>query len=222
MAIGCDDQVAASPDAFASERSKMVERQLRARDIKDPLVLAAMSKVPRHLFVPAGVIDNAYADRPLSIGHEQTISQPYIVALMTQLAQLKPGERVLEIGTGSGYQAAVLAQLGVEVFSIEIVEPLAKRAAATLAKLGYRVTTKHGDGYRGWPEHAPFDAIVITAAPPHIPEPLKQQLAIGGRLVVPVGSVRQSLVVVTRTPTGFTREKETDVRFVPMTGEAQR
>jgi len=222
MAAGCDDTAEAAPAAYADERARMVERQLRGRDIIDPAVLAAMGKVPRHLFVPPSAVGAAYADHPLPIGHEQTISQPYIVALMTQLAQLKKGDKVLEIGTGSGYQAAVLAQLGAKVFSIEIVEPLARQSAATLAQLGYDVTCKHGDGYQGWAEHAPFDAVVITAAPPAIPEPLKQQLAVGGRLVVPVGTVRQSLIVLTRTKTGFTREHATDVRFVPMTGEAQR
>jgi protein-L-isoaspartate(D-aspartate) O-methyltransferase len=177
--------------------------------------------VPRHRFVPELQRASAYEDRPLPIGHQQTISQPYIVALMSELADLKPGERVLEVGTGSGYQAAVLAEMGVEVFSIEIVEPLAKQAAATLKELGYAVTVRHGDGYAGWPEQAPFDAILVTAAPPHIPEPLEAQLALGGRLVIPVGQHFQSLVRVTRTEKGLRKQKVLPVRFVPMTGEVQ-
>lgn len=206
-----------------SDAAEMVRRQLAARDITDERVLAAMRRVPRHRFVPAAQRPWAYDDRPLPIGHEQTISQPYIVALMTQLAALEPGDRVLEIGTGSGYQAAVLAELGCEVWSIEIVRPLGERAGRLLAELGYdRVHTRIGDGYRGWPEHAPFDAVLVTAAPPEIPEPLLEQLAVGGRLVVPVGRGVQDLIVVTRTEDGFPRRRHIPVRFVPMTGEAQR
>jgi len=201
----------------------MVQEQLEARGIHDPRVLAALRKVPRHLFVPDPQSAHAYEDRPLPIGEGQTISQPFIVAAMTELAAAGPDARVLEIGTGSGYQAAVLAELAREVYTIEIVEPLAARADALLRQLGYaNVKTRAGDGYRGWPEAAPFDAIVVTAAPPRIPEPLKQQLKPGGRLVVPVGETMQKLVVVTRTDDGFSERTVLPVRFVPMTGEAQK
>jgi len=207
----------------AAERAEMVERQIEPRGIHDPRVLAALRKVPRHLFVPDPQSAHAYEDRPLPIGEGQTISQPFIVAAMTELAAAGPDARVLEIGTGSGYQAAVLAELAREVYTIEIVEPLAARADALLRQLGYaNVKTRAGDGYRGWPEAAPFDAIVVTAAPPRIPEPLKQQLKPGGRLVVPVGETMQKLVVVTRTDDGFSERTVLPVRFVPMTGEAQK
>jgi protein-L-isoaspartate(D-aspartate) O-methyltransferase len=202
-------------------RERMVREQIEARDVRDARVLAAMRSVPRHLFVPGAPLEDAYRDSPLAIEAEQTISQPYIVALMTELAQLKPGARVLEVGTGSGYQAAVLAQLGAQVWSIEIVEQLARTADVRLRELGYAVSVRHGDGYAGWPEHAPFDAIVVTAAPPAIPEPLLQQLAVGGRLVVPVGRGSQELYVVTRSATGYDRKTVLPVRFVPMTGRAQ-
>lgn len=200
----------------------MVSEQIEARGVRDPAVLRAMRKVPRHRFVPASQSASAYADRPLPIGHQQTISQPYIVAFMSELANVKAGDTVLEVGTGSGYQAAVLAEMGVQVYSIEIVEPLAKRARETLQALGYRVTVRHGDGYAGWPEHAPFDAILVTAAPPKIPPPLREQLKVGGRLVIPVGKYFQSLVRVTRTKDGYRREEVLPVRFVPMTGEVQK
>ena len=204
-------------------RLHMVSEQIEARGVRDARVLAAMRKVPRHRFVPNAERAQAYADRPLPIGHRQTISQPYIVALMSELAGVKPGDTVLEVGTGSGYQAAVLAEMGVKVFSIEIIKPLAKQAKATLDELGYgkRVTVRHGDGYAGWPERAPFDAVVVTAAPPKIPGPLKQQLKVGGRLVIPVGKYFQSLLRVTRTKDGFREESVIPVRFVPMTGKAQ-
>jgi protein-L-isoaspartate(D-aspartate) O-methyltransferase len=214
---------AAGDDAAAAARARMVEDQLQARGLHDPRVLDAMRKVERHRFVPEALAAEAHGDHPLPIGHGQTISQPYIVALMTEEARLRPDARVLEIGTGSGYQAAVLALLAREVWSIEIVEPLASQAAARLAALGYRnVTVRAGDGYRGWPEHAPFDAILVTAAPPEIPQPLLDQLAMGGRLVAPVGEASQELVVVERTPGGLSRRTILPVRFVPMTGEAQR
>jgi protein-L-isoaspartate(D-aspartate) O-methyltransferase len=201
----------------------MVDRQIASRNVDDRRVLDAMRKVPRHRFVPAPYRDSAYEDNPLPIGHGQTISQPYIVALMTQLAAVHPGDRVLEIGTGSGYQAAVLGQVGARVFSLEIVEPLAERSTALLRDLGYRnVHVRAGDGYEGWPSEAPFDAILLTAAPPQIPEPLRQQLKVGGRLVAPVGRGSQELVVVTRTAEGFKQRDVIPVRFVPMTGEAQR
>lgn len=211
-------------DANARAREEMVRDQIASRDVRDPRVLDAMRRVPRHELVPADLRSEAYDDHPLPIGHEQTISQPYIVALMTELSGVTRYEhpRVLEVGTGSGYQAAVLAELGAEVWSIEIVEPLARRATADLARLGYDVHVRHGDGYRGWAEHAPFHAIVVTAAPPAIPEPLLAQLAVGARLVVPVGTGSQELLVVTRTESGFERRNVAPVRFVPMTGEAQR
>jgi len=191
--------------------------------VRDARVLEAMRKVPRHRFMPESQRAHAYDDRPLPIAHGQTISQPYIVALMSELADVKPGDTVLEVGTGSGYQAAVLAEMGVKVFSIEIIEPLAKQATATLSELGYgnKVEVRHGDGYAGWPERAPFDAVIVTAAPPKIPKPLKRQLKVGGRLVIPVGKHYQSLIRVTRTKDGFREESVIPVRFVPMTGKAQ-
>jgi len=214
---------------FAHQRAEMVRRQIEARGVRSPTVLAALRAVPRHRFVPSGLVDEAYTDRPLPIGEGQTISQPYIVALMTELLQLTPGDRVLEVGTGSGYQAAVLAAMGMEVYSIEIVERLGREAAARLGALGYGTVHLHiGDGYRGWPERAPFAGILVTAAPDHVPRPLLAQLAPGGRLVIPVGEGIQQLEVHRRAlaggPTGpvFTRETVLPVRFVPMTGEAER
>ena len=191
--------------------------------MRDARVLEAMRKVPRHRFMPESQRAHAYDDRPLPIAQGQTISQPYIVALMSELADVKPGDTVLEVGTGSGYQAAVLAEMGVKVFSIEIIELLAKQATATLSGLGSgnKVEVRHGDGYAGWPERAPFDAVIVTAAPPKIPKPLKQQLKVGGRLVIPVGKHYQSLIRVTRTKDGFREESVIPVRFVPMTGKAQ-
>lgn len=212
---------AAEPEARATEREEMVRDQIEARGIRDPAVLLAMRRAPRHLFVPEGARSAAYDDRPVPIGWGQTISQPYVVALMSELAEVRPGSRVLEIGTGSGYQAAILAEIGARVWSIEIVEPLANRSAALLRQLGLDVTVRHGDGYGGWPEQAPFDAILLTAAPPEIPEPLLKQLAPGGRLIAPVGRILQELVVVTAEPDGFGRREVVPVRFVPMTGRAQ-
>ena len=211
-----------SEEVYGLRREKMVKTQIAARGIEDERVLAVMRKVPRHLFVPQSGREAAYDDGPLPIGEEQTISQPYVVALMTELIHPDPGSKVLEIGTGSGYQAAVLAELVSQVYTIEIIEPLGRNAADLLRDLGYtNVHTRIGDGYRGWPEAAPFDAIVVTAAPERIPEPLKEQLAVGGRLVIPVGSLSQDLILVTRTQTGFREETITPVRFVPMTGEAE-
>jgi protein-L-isoaspartate(D-aspartate) O-methyltransferase len=208
--------------SWREAREDMVREQIEARGIDDERVLTALRRVPRHRFIPERQRAAAYADHPVPIGHDQTISQPYIVALMSELAEVEPGDSVLEIGTGSGYQAAVLAEMGVKVWTIEIVAPLAERARALLRELGHDdVEVRSGDGYRGWPEAAPFDAIVVTAAPPKIPEPLKQQLAIGGRLVVPVGARLQELVVLTRTAEGFRERRVLPVRFVPMTGEAQ-
>jgi protein-L-isoaspartate(D-aspartate) O-methyltransferase len=208
--------------SLRAARARMVSSQIAARGIRSERVLAAMREVPRHEFVPEQYRDDAYDDHPLPIDADQTISQPYIVALMSELAKVEAGDRVLEVGTGSGYQAAVLAQLGAEVYSIEIVDELARTARARLDRLGYRVQVRSGDGYAGWPERAPFQAILITAAPPRIPEPLKQQLAMGGKLVVPVGRGFQDLMVLTRTETGFEERSVIPVRFVPMTGKAQQ
>jgi protein-L-isoaspartate(D-aspartate) O-methyltransferase len=209
--------------ALVRARERMVKEQIEARGVKDPLTLAAMRKVERHRFVPEASVESAYADHPLPIGHGQTISQPYIVAFMTEALGLQGGERVLEVGTGSGYQAAVLAEIAARVYTIEIVEPLATEARERLAALGYRnVEVRSGDGYRGWPEAAPFDAIIVTAAAPRIPEPLTDQLADGGRLVIPVGDEFQELVVVTRRGTGLEERRVLPVRFVPMTGEVRR
>ena len=203
-------------------REEMVREQIEARGVRTTTVLQAMRKVPRHEFVPESARRFAYDDRPLPIGHGQTISQPYIVALMTELARLTPGSRVLEVGTGSGYQAAVLAELAAEVYTIEIVPELARRAEDDLARLGYKnIHVRIGDGYLGWPELAPFDAIVVTAAPEKIPPPLLAQLKVGGRLVIPVGDHFQELKVVTHTAEGYREEINASVRFVPMTGRAQ-
>ena len=201
----------------------MVEQDLRGRDITDPVVLNAMLKVPRHLFVQQRYLSKAYADYPLPIKENQTISQPYIVALMTQSARLKPTDRVLEIGTGSAYQAAVLGEIVREVYSIEIIKTLADQARSRLHRQGYgNIHVKHGDGYRGWPEHAPFDAILLTAAAPEIPEPLIAQLKMGGRMVLPLeGLLFQNLIRLTKQPGGLKKEIITGVRFVPMTGEVR-
>jgi protein-L-isoaspartate(D-aspartate) O-methyltransferase len=210
-------------EPIADKHTSMVRDQIAARGVRDERVLAALRAVPRHDFVPDALDEAAYEDRPLPIGDGQTISQPYIVGIMTELARVGPTSKVLEIGTGSGYQAAVLAEVAGEVYSIEIVEPLARRAAETLRALGYqRVHLRIGDGYAGWPEDAPFDAIVVTAAPPRVPQPLVEQLKVGGRLVIPVGDRWQELVVITRTADGVTEERHFPVAFVPMTGEAQK
>jgi protein-L-isoaspartate(D-aspartate) O-methyltransferase len=212
------------PDPTAA-RADMVRQQIAARGVVDARVLAAMARVPRHEFVPAAIVAEAYDDGPLAIGEAQTISQPYVVAAMSELAGLTPTSRVLEIGTGSGYQTAVLAELAAAVYSIEIVASLAARARATLARLGYAARLRVGDGYAGWPEAAPFDAIVVTAAAPAIPRPLLGQLAIGGRLVVPVGPAggRQELLTITRSAAErYDEARAFAVAFVPMTGEAQR
>lgn len=210
---------------FAQQREQMVETQLESRDIQSERVLEAMKKVPRHLFMPASVRQYAYVDSPVPIGKGQTISQPYIVGLMTQTVDPKPGDRALEVGTGSGYQAAVLGELVQEVYTIEIIPDLAERAEKALAESGYdNVEVRQGDGYQGWPEKAPFDIILITAAPEEIPQPLIDQLAEGGRLVVPVGPQGeiQTLTLVTREKGEVKRTYITDVRFVPMTGEVQQ
>ncbi len=208
---------------FAKARDAMVASQIIARGVRDAKTLAAMRQVPRHLFVPPGVAAEAYDDHPLPIGHGQTISQPYIVAFMTEALGLKGGETVLEVGAGSGYQSAVLSRIAARVFGIEIVEPLAREAAARLLKLGYaNVEIRAGDGYAGWPEHAPFDAIMVTAAAPRVPEPLKQQLKDGGRLILPVGDHVQELKIVTRRGSRFDERSVLGVTFVPMTGEIRK
>jgi protein-L-isoaspartate(D-aspartate) O-methyltransferase len=197
----------------------MVNEQLRRRDIHDPRVLDAMLKVPRHRFVPESERARAYGDFPVPIGHGQTISQPYIVAFMTQGLEVAADHRVLEIGTGSGYQAAVLSVLAKEVYSIEIIGPLADRARATLTELGHRnVRVRAGNGYLGWPEEAPFDRIMVTAAPPEIPPALVQQLKIGGVMAIPVGTSSQQLRILRRTEKGLETLATLPVRFVPMTG----
>ncbi|MFH1278998.1 MAG: protein-L-isoaspartate(D-aspartate) O-methyltransferase [Candidatus Eisenbacteria bacterium] len=208
-------------DKHRARREAMVRKQIEARGVKDPRVLDAMAAVPRHLFVPEKMAAGAYDDNPLPIGHGQTISQPYIVALMTELLELEPGDKVLEIGTGSGYQAAVLAEIADTVFTIEIIPELADLARRNLEAAGIRkANVRTGDGYRGWPEEAPFPAIIVTAAPDHVPEPLIEQLAEGGRLVLPVGDVYQELVVLRKEDGKVRRRTVIPVRFVPMTGEA--
>jgi len=207
---------------FAEARRRMVEEQLKApgRDITNQKVLQAMATVPRHEFVPERIRHMAYGDHPLSIGHGQTISQPYIVAFMTEQLQPRPTDRVLEIGTGSGYQAAILAALVAEVYTIEIVEPLARRAETDLRRLGCKnVKVKAGDGYKGWPDAAPFDTIIVTCAPEHVPQPLVEQLKDGGRMIIPVGvSSDQKLYLLEKRGGKVERRAVLPVRFVPMTG----
>src|SRR5687767_5584749 len=202
---------------FSRRRAQMVDGQLRTRDITDARVLDAMMRVPRHRFVRDRDVGLAYGDHPVDIGFGQTISQPYIVAFMSQALALTPDATVLEIGTGSAYQTAVLAELARDVYSIEIVKEHAARAARILEELGYtNVHVRAADGYRGWPEAAPFDGVIVTAAPDHIPDPLVEQLKIGGRLVVPVGRGEQDLLVLTRTADGLKEEERLAVRFVPL------
>ena len=212
------------PGADVDRRALMVETQIVARGVRNPRVLAAMRKVPRHLFVDPAQRSEAYEDHPLPIPGNQTISQPYMVARMTELLAPRAGDRVLEIGTGSGYQSAVLGELAGEVYTIEIVPELARLAAERLKELGYsNVTVREGDGYRGWPEKAPFDGIIVTAAPERIPEPLLDQLAVGGVIVIPVGGFFQELKVFRKGPDGKITEKDIlPVRFVPMTGEVEK
>ena len=207
----------APDDELAARRERMVETQIRARGVVDPLVLDAMRRVQRHRFVPERDRDFAYGDHPIDIGFGQTISQPYIVAFMTEALRLGPESRVLEIGTGSASQTAVLAQIAREVYSIEVVPPHAARAQQLLADLGYaNVHVRLGDGYLGWPEAAPFDGIIVTAAPDHVPAPLVEQLQMGARLVVPVGRTEQDLLVLTKTAEGLREEERVAVRFVPL------
>lgn len=208
-----------TPDPYSAARYRMVAEQIRARDVRDPEVLRVMEAVPRHEFVPTEWLTQAYEDHPLPIGYGQTISQPYIVAVMTELAQIKRGDRVLEIGTGSGYQAAILARLTEQVYSVEIIPELAARAEATLKRLGYNVVVKNTDGYNGWEEFAPYDAIIVTCAPDHIPPPLIAQLKDGGRMIIPVGPVGgfQTLWRVNKRGDKVTTENIMGVLFVPLT-----
>ncbi len=208
------------PDSNANARQRMVERQIRARGVSNKAVLVAMTNVPRHEFVPDQYLAQAYSDHPLPIGYGQTISQPYIVAVMTEMIDIQPGERVLEIGTGSGYQAAVLAELTDEVYTIEIIPELAERAQATFDRLGYdQIVAKQADGYWGWEAYAPFDAIIVTAAPDHVPQPLVNQLADGGKMVIPIGPPGgyQSLWLLERQGDKILRYNWGGVRFVPFT-----
>ena len=215
--MACADTDSTGQDNVQGLRDRMVETQIVARDLRDAAVLRAMRRVPRHLFVPEDLRQFAYEDRPLPIGRGQTISQPYIVAYMSEALQLTPAHTVLEIGTGSGYQAAVLAEIVRQVYSIEIIPNLAETAREALARAGYRnVEVRTGNGYLGWPERAPFDRIIVTAAPPEIPQALVDQLAVGGIMVVPVGTSHQEIVVVTKTPDGATEKRTIEVRFVPM------
>jgi protein-L-isoaspartate(D-aspartate) O-methyltransferase len=217
-----EDQASSEERELARLRERMVRLQLQGRDITDTRVLDAMLKVPRHLFLSRDLRALAYNDGALPIRHGQTISQPYIVAFMTQLLELKGTERVLEIGTGSGYQAAVLAEIVREVYTVEIVPELGHEAEAVLKSLGYKnIQFRIGDGYDGWSEHAPFDRIIVTAAPGDIPPPLIRQLERGGRLICPVGEMNQELVVLVKEASGITRRNTIPVRFVPMTGKAQ-
>lgn len=220
---GCKAETPATEDAMRVRRMDMVRSQIEARGVIDSLVIQAMLAVPRHEFVPEHLRPLAYSDSPLPIGEDQTISQPYIVAFMTEALKLQPHDKVLEIGTGSGYQAAVLAEIADSVFTIEIIESLGKSADARLKQLGYRnVVVRIGDGYQGWVEEAPFDAIMVTAAPDQVPQPLIDQLKVGGRLVIPVGVEDQELVRIIKTSEGVTRENLLPVMFVPMTGEAEK
>lgn len=205
-----------------AERDRMVQEQIMARGVSDPRILHVMRNFPRHRLVLESYVEEAYEDHPLPIGFGQTISQPYIVAFMTEALNLQPHERVLEIGTGSGYQAGILSQLANKVFSIEIVKSLAERAKETLNNLGIsNVMVRAGDGYQGWPKEAPFDVIVLTAAPEHIPQPLLNQLVVGGRLILPLGKMSQRLVLIKRAQIGWKKDELFAVAFVPMTGEAQ-
>jgi protein-L-isoaspartate(D-aspartate) O-methyltransferase len=222
-ASGCGQKSAPVVD-LASERQRMVQEQLISRGVHDKRVLAAMAKAPREEFVPADERAAAYTDHPLPIGYDQTISQPYIVAFMTEQLHPKLSDRVLEIGTGSGYQAAILAELVAEVYTIEIAEPLAKSAEVTLARLGYKnVHVKVGDGYKGWLKHAPFDAIIVTCAPDRVPRPLTDQLKDGGRMIIPVGNrFAQELYLLEKKNGQLKESAVLPVRFVPMTGEAEK
>jgi protein-L-isoaspartate(D-aspartate) O-methyltransferase len=220
MLMACAPTAQNGANDLRERRLDMVEQQIRQRGVGDPRVLEAMRSVPRERFVPAGALSRAYDDTPLAIGSGQTISQPYIVAYMTEALGVQPSHRVLEVGTGSGYQAAVLSLLAREVYTIEIVPELARGAAAVLRELGYgNVNVREGDGYAGWPEHAPFDRIMVTAAPDEIPKPLIEQLAPGGRLVIPVGpqGETQWMTIVEKTAAGIAERRTIPVQFVPFT-----
>lgn len=220
--ICCASKVVAKENNFAKLRHRMVDQQLTPRGISDKLVISAMLKVPRHEFVPKNFIEYAYRDSALPIEENQTISQPYIVALMTQLLDLKGQEKVLEIGTGSGYQSAVLAEIAKEVYTIEILKPLADSAKRRLENMGYKnIKVLCGDGYLGWPQFAPFDAIMVTAAATQIPQPLIGQLKIGGRLVIPLGNIEQQLFLVIKEKDAIVKKRIIPVIFVPMTGKIQ-
>lgn len=227
IGIGCSDMnkketTSHAKNDFVRQREDMVKNQIEARGVANERVLEAMRKVPRHSFVPENLQHRAYQDEPLPIGHGQTISQPYIVAYMTEQIDVDENEKVLEIGTGSGYQAAVLGELAKEVYTIEIIPELGERAREVLQKLNYEnVHVKIGDGYAGWQEAAPFDAIIVTAAPDHIPQPLVDQLNIGGYMMIPVGEYSQDLILLERTEKGIEQKRKIPVRFVPMTGEAE-
>ncbi|MCH7950095.1 MAG: protein-L-isoaspartate(D-aspartate) O-methyltransferase [Candidatus Dadabacteria bacterium] len=208
-------------DRYIERRWDMVENQIVLRGIKDARVLKAMLKVKRHLFVPKEYLDSAYSDKPIPIEKEQTVSQPYMVALMTELLNPSPGKKILEIGTGSGYQSAILAETGCDLYTIEIIEDTAANARKTLEKLGYsNIKYRIGDGYRGWEENAPFEGIIVTAAPADIPDKLIEQLSQGGRMIIPVGDLSQELLLIENTNEGVKRKKITAVRFVPMTGQS--
>jgi len=221
LVAGCHAEEKTATD-FAAKRDAMVRTQIETREVSDPATLAAMRAVPRHEFLPESLREKAYGDYALPIGHGQTISQPYIVAFMTEAIRPKPGEKILEVGSGCGYQAAVLAQMEAEVYTIEIVEALAGMARMNLNRLGYsNAHVRHGDGYRGWPEHAPFDAIIVTCAPDIIPPDLVAQLRDGGRMIIPVGTGEQHLVLLRKHGDQIEKQSVLPVRFVPMTGEAK-
>ena len=208
-------------DRYIERRWDMVENQIVSRGIQDARVIKAMLKVKRHLFVPKDYLDSAYSDKPIPIEKEQTVSQPYMVALMTELLNSSPGKKILEIGTGSGYQSAILAETGCDLYTIEIIEDIAVNARKTLEKLGYsNIKYRIGDGYRGWKENAPFEGIIVTAAPADIPDKLIEQLSQGGRMIIPVGDLSQELLLIENTNEGVKRKKITAVRFVPMTGQS--
>lgn len=220
--VAVNKPVTGSMDSDSTKRLAMVHEQIEARGVKNKAVLESMRDVPRHLFIPDKFRQEAYEDEPVPIGYGQTISQPYIVALMTELLELNSDSKVLEIGTGSGYQAAILSTLADSVFSIEIIPELATAADSILKELKYKVVVKCGDGYRGWPEHAPFDAIIVTAAPEKIPQPLIEQLSENGHLVIPVGSYYQELKLIRKIDGKIIETNIVPVRFVPMTGEADK
>jgi protein-L-isoaspartate(D-aspartate) O-methyltransferase len=222
LAAGSNMSLHAQDDRFSFHRQSMVKEQIVRRGVDNPEVVRAMGEVPRHAFVPEYLRNQAYVDGPLAIGSGQTISQPYIVALMTELLELDGDEKVLEIGTGSGYQSAVLARVAREVYTVEIREELGSQAEERLASLGYdNIHLRIGDGYQGWPEEAPFDGIMVTAAPATVPQPLIDQLKEGGKLVIPVGDFFQDLLVITKTTDGVEQREIIPVRFVPMIGEVE-